>query len=181
MRAFIAIRTPPIEGPPNLDLSSGSDNHLTLRFLGEIEEGLVGIIGAALDVSLSSVPPFDLRLGAVGAFPTARHPRVVWAGVTQGSSETVALADRIGALLAPLGFPGERRPFVPHVTLFRVRTPADRPRAEILLASTAVVSSPTLRVADVLLQKSTLTRTGALHETLHRSPLGAAAASRDSE
>ncbi|MFZ1022802.1 MAG: RNA 2',3'-cyclic phosphodiesterase [Thermoplasmata archaeon] len=181
MRAFVAVRAPPIDGLAPLLLSPGSGRHLTLRFLGEIQEGQVGILGSALDQALASFPPFDLQLGGIGAFPSAQHPRVVWAGVTLGSSETVALAQQVESTLAPLGIPGEARPFVPHVTLFRIRTPTDRRRAETLLTSAAEVNSPTLRVTYVLLQKSTLTRNGAIHETLHRSPLGASDASSGSD
>jgi RNA 2',3'-cyclic 3'-phosphodiesterase len=172
VRAFVAIRAPLPQGPAVLDLASEGERHLTLLFLGEIEERHVELIGAALDAALAPYPSFDLRLGGVGAFPTHQHPRVVWAGVTAGCNETIALAAQVVNLLAPLGFRGDGRPFVPHVTLFRVRTPVDRRRAESLLAAAAELSSATVRVTEVLLRKSTLTRSGAIHETLHRSPLG---------
>jgi RNA 2',3'-cyclic 3'-phosphodiesterase len=172
VRAFIAIRTPPIEGGADLDHFPGVANHLTLRFLGEVEERLAEVIGSALDPALAPISPFDLQLAGVGAFPSPERPRVVWAGVSVGSRETATLAHLVEGVLAPLGFPREGRAFVPHVTLLRIRTSLDRRRAEVLLTSGAKVGSPVLRVTEVLVQKSTLTRTGAVHETLHRSPLG---------
>lgn len=69
------------------------------------------------------VTPFQLALGAAGAFPNLRHPRVLWVGIT-GKLETLqALQKRLEEVLATLGFPREEHSFSPHLTLGRVRDP----------------------------------------------------------
>ena len=102
--------------------------HLTLSFLGEVDEAALPAVKAALRRVAAAHPPHTLRVGGVGCFPgaaaAAAAPRVVWAGVEEGSGALAALQTDVAACLVPLGFPKERRPFSPHLTLGRV---ADRP------------------------------------------------------
>ncbi|WP_407691038.1 RNA 2',3'-cyclic phosphodiesterase [Rubrobacter marinus] len=134
--------------------------HLTLKFLGEVfEESLEGICGA-LRRACSAHAPFDARLKGLGAFPSPRRARVIWAGVDRGSEETTSLAASVEAALEPLGFRREGRPYMPHATLGRARGRS----VGVDLSKTDVLDSPLFRVASAELTKSTLTPGGSVYE-----------------
>ena len=157
------------EGPPG---HGGAPAHLTLRFLGEVPPERNAAIVAGLEVAARGSVPFSLRLEGVGAFPSADRPRVVWVGVSTGRAEVVELARRVRAALEP-EFGREPGEFVPHLTLFRVRSPSDRTAARELLAGARPLPPPRdVRVAELLLKASTLLPQGATHRTLHAIPLG---------
>src|SRR6266568_527239 len=96
--------------------------HLTLRFIGEVDdatllavkEGLAGVSGA----------PFPLAVQGVGHFPPGKHPRVLWVGLDAGPLLGELQRD-IETAVQAAGLPAEERPFSPHITLARLReTPA---------------------------------------------------------
>ena len=168
MRLFVAL-----ELGPASDTDVAAPHHLTLRFLGEVGPEAAGAVERAIAEAARASAPFDLVLEGVGAFPSRARPRVVWVGATAGAAETTALAGRLAEALARVGFPAERERFVPHVTLFRVRSPGEHRRAEALLSGQEPPPPRrAIRVREVLLKASTLTREGATHRTLRAFPLG---------
>jgi len=96
--------------------------HLTLKFLGNIEERKVEGIGEVLKKAACETHPFLIRIRGLGVFPHPRKPRVLWCGITKGEQQTQRLQKRIDRSLAPLGFEKEKRPFHPHLTLARIKT-----------------------------------------------------------
>ena len=109
--------------------------HVTMKFLGEVEEARSAAIGAALGEALRAVKPFDLTLGGGGAFPDSRHPKVLWVGVEKHPALEL-LANDVERTLSRFGFEPELRPFHPHVTIGRAKKDAApaavRPVAEQL-------------------------------------------------
>ena len=95
------------------------DLHITLRFLGEVDEALAAPIGAAVAAAVRGAKPFDLGLGGFGAFPDWAGPRVLWVGVERHPALELLAHDVEGAL-RPFGFEPELRPFRPHLTIGRV-------------------------------------------------------------
>src|SRR5688500_12713590 len=65
--------------------------HLTLLFLGEVDQREVIDVCRAVGAVASSLPAFGLTIAGAGAFPNARHPRIVWIGVDQGAEEVCSL------------------------------------------------------------------------------------------
>lgn len=106
--------------------------HLTLAFLGRVEDERVGEISAAVADALQGHVDFAVRLGALGAFPSVKRARVVWAGLDDPTGGLAGLADSVGAALEPLGFQREARAFRPHVTLARLKTPGQVDVSETL-------------------------------------------------
>ncbi len=145
--------------------------HVTLKFLGEVEEARVAEISAAL---AAAIEPFELRLqpAALGGFGGARL-RVIWVGL-QGDVEALAsLAGRVEAALTPLGFPRERRPFAAHLTLARVadRVPAaDRRELADLIDGYRPPPLPSMIVTDVSLMQSKLGPRGSVYQRLASFP-----------
>lgn len=170
MRAFVAVDlpAPSVGGTP---LRPDAPHHLTLAFLGDLDEARVPALAEALAARLRRSAPFDVTLGGVGAFPDPRRPRVVWVGFSAGGPELVRLAGEVREVLRALGLPVEERAFVPHLTLFRVRGRSDAERARLLLDRPPAGELGRTRVAEVLLKSSTLAAGGAVHRTIARFPL----------
>jgi 2'-5' RNA ligase len=132
-RAFVAVVPPDdvldavggaaatMEVPSTARCTTRPQWHLTLQFLGNRVD-FAAVAGAleALAVRGSAV-----QLGAAGAFPTERRGRVLWLGVSQGAELLVQLAAAVGALLEPVGYPPEARAYHAHLTLARLKAPAD--------------------------------------------------------
>lgn len=96
--------------------------HVTMKFLGPVEQDHIPEVLRAIGSSLSGLAPFDLQLTDLGAFPRITHPSVIWAGISTGSKDLKTIAARLEAAMEPLGFKRESREFSAHVTLGRVRS-----------------------------------------------------------
>lgn len=98
--------------------------HITLRFLGRIDE-------TTYERFLNSLAPvstrqrFRIRLEGFGAFPNEKRATVVWLGVDQGGGKLVDLASCAEDAAVSAGLEAEERPYRPHMTIARVRPPAD--------------------------------------------------------
>ena len=92
--------------------------HLTLRFLGELDDGVMADVGEAL--TLVPGMPFELRLKGIGHFPPRGEPRVLWVGVEK-NPELRRLKRRIDRTLKAVGLAPDGRKFAPHVTIARLR------------------------------------------------------------
>jgi RNA 2',3'-cyclic 3'-phosphodiesterase len=146
--------------------------HLTLKFLGAVPAERVAAVSAAIAATVATSPPFDLAVGGLGAFPSPARPRVVWAGISAGGPPLAALAAAVDAAMAPLGFAREARPFRGHLTLGRVRSPADvRPLAHAVDAAGALAFGA-WTAREIVLFESRFQPTRALHHALGAHPLG---------
>lgn len=136
--------------------------HLTLKFLGELETDRVVCVREAL--SSVRFDPFSVMPGNAGVFPSPQKPNVIWVGLAAGAQPCVALARSINEILASEGFP-EGRPFLPHLTLGRIKLDkGDEWRA--LLKRIRAVKWPSFTVREFTLYKSVLSRSGARHTPL---------------
>jgi 2'-5' RNA ligase len=140
---------------------SPANVHVTLKFLGEIFERTVTDIGSVLRQAATDVHPFSLRLVDVGVFPNERSPRVVWVGM-EGTEPLIKMAASLEEGCEPLGFPRERRPFSPHLTLARVRE-GFRPDVSEFLRKHHGQDLGSFRVERIKLKKSVLTPAGPIY------------------
>ena len=100
--------------------------HVTLLFLGEVDDRELHQVCRAVKDVAAGEPPFPLRVSGVGAFPTPRRPKILWAGITDGADELQRLYDKLEAKLLDLGcYRKEERGYTPHLTLGRVKSEAD--------------------------------------------------------
>ncbi len=134
--------------------------HLTLKFLGDIEEAQASAIAEALRRSLAGHPQFDLRTGRLGCFPNAKRPRVVWMGVEGDLDALAGLQLKVEEACTDLGFEREKRRFVPHLTLGRAS------RSAPVSLDKAPGESEPFTVTRISLMKSELTPGGAVHTRL---------------
>ena len=146
--------------------------HLTLRFLGESEEGTLTALSRTVESVGARYRPFTLELRGVGFFPNPRRPRVFWAGVYEPSGVLGELHNEIEASARKHGFEPETRNFAPHLTLARFRNP--RPHRGFVEVGQEFEGkvfgvSP---IGEVVLYRSILKREGAEYQVLQRYPLG---------
>ena len=95
------------------------DAHVTLCFLGSIQENRLGGVRAAAGRAFDGASAGAARMEGFGLFSDGKKPGVLWAGVTEGAEGIARLAQGLREALAREGFPLEARPFLPHVTLAR--------------------------------------------------------------
>ena len=147
--------------------------HLTLKFLGDVDDARESELGAALTEAAGRGEPHGvtIHVEGFGVFPDFKRPRVVWAGVTPDPVLEL-LQHRVEQVFSPLGFPTEARAFRPHITLGRAGRDA-RPRefAGLEEALTAVTFAETTLVPDMDLMQSTLQSGGAVYQVKHRGRL----------
>ena len=173
LRCFIAVTLPgPLKravGEVIIKLKeSGADIkwvpyenlHFTLKFLGATDEELIDEIKGALNKKLSHYAPFYIKIGGVGYFPGGRNPRVIWIGIEEQGSLADVYGD-VEEVMLKFGYPREGRPFSPHLTIGRVRSP--RRVAEVIkrLEEFRTIAFDGFEVKGVTLMKSELKPGGA--------------------
>lgn len=179
MRCFIAI---PLTGDITQGLSKiqsqlketgadvgwiKSDNiHLTLKFLGDVEETKVKIICQKLKEVVNKSACFESGIEKLGTFPSISNPRVVWIGMSKNEDKIIKLQQRIEEILEPLGFEKELRPFHPHLTLGRVKSKKNINQLIEKLKSLPVPPFEPIIVDRIILFQSILKPTGAEYTAL---------------
>jgi 2'-5' RNA ligase len=181
LRLFVAIGLPEAvrlrlaaleRGVPGARWLPPDNLHLTLRFIGEVNEGLAEDAASAL--ANVRAPAFEITLAGVGHFGPLKRAHSVWAGV-----EPCALLGRlhhnIESALVRAGFRPEGRKFRPHVTLARVRGETGHHLANFLAEHSTYRDGP-VSVTGFSLFVSHLTRNGAIYEAAETYPLSGAPA-----
>jgi 2'-5' RNA ligase len=143
--------------------------HITIRFIGHVDDTRADEIRAVLAPPLA-MEPFNLTIAGVGTFPPKGSPRVVWAGLTGGSDQLMALESTVSERLAGAGVPREERPYNPHLTLARVRDAAGL-RPAPFVGSLREISLGTTPVDAITLFESRLSPKGPTYVGLARTPL----------
>ena len=184
MRLFVALNLPPPvreglwtaaaplrEAGFPVKWARGGGIHVTLKFLGDVEDEREPELVAALGRAAAGARALPLVLEGFGVFPDLHRPRVIWAGIAPEPALEI-LQHRVEQEFAPLGFPTEARAFRPHVTLGRA-TRAARPRdftgLEALLGRLEF-SAPAL-VGAIDLMQSALQSGGAVYHVRHSERL----------
>ncbi|MBP1718385.1 MAG: 2-5 ligase [Deltaproteobacteria bacterium] len=179
VRSFIAIEIPEVLRQKLRDFlrdlkNTGADVkwirpdaiHLTLKFLGAVEQDLLERVSLSLGPVVEKFVPFELRAEGAGFFPSFRKPRVVWAGLIDEEGTVSRLQREIEMTTAGLGFPSEDRPFKPHLTLGRVRSPKGKNPLTEIIEGNSDLELGSFRVERVVLFRSDLRPEGAVYTKL---------------
>ena len=173
-RLFVAVGLPDSfkaavrqlqSGLPNARWVQADSLHLTLAFIGDVNEGTQRGIEAGLNSV--SAPALDLNISGLGRFPPRGAPRVLWVGIAPEAGIAV-LAQAVRSTLENIGMPGERREFRPHVTVARFRQRAPAAELERYLAANKHFRTGQARFASFHLFSSEL-RPGGARYTIERS------------
>ena len=193
MRAFLAIPFGPDEHRLLVSLQSSlatmpalddfrwmrpQNIHVTLRFLGDIEEEQAAAAAEVLRRAGEGAPVFDISIDRFGVFPHLKRPNVLWAGPSETPEPLVEFEASLSRYLVEAGFPSAEGPFRPHLTIARRRS-RDRPLAglegELEVAEQRWLTPPLIcRAREAVLFRSELNPSGAIHTTLEKVTLGQA-------
>jgi RNA 2',3'-cyclic 3'-phosphodiesterase len=135
LRMFVALFPPPelvgtlsrVQDQLGKDLSEGAIRwtrpdqiHLTVQFLGAVAserlEEFKGVISSAAE----RTAPFTLVARGLGAFPSQKAPRILWAGLEGDLAPLEQLQELVASVMEKSGIPREERAFHPHLTIGRV-------------------------------------------------------------
>ncbi len=148
--------------------------HITLKFLGNVEEHRINELAQALRHAVAEQEPFSLQPAGCGAFPTIKNMRVAWIGVQGDTARLSALQQRVEEALTPLGFPPEKRPFRAHLTIGRIKGRRNHKGLQQALLAGRSYEGVVFDVSEVVLYKSDLKPDGAVYTPLHRIAFGRA-------
>jgi 2'-5' RNA ligase len=177
LRLFVGIALPPEQKLTLSTLCLGlhgvrwvdpGNFHVTLRFVGEVNEGVADDIDEALAEIRS--PRFDLAVAGTGLFGPPEKPRLLYAGLDK-EPQLVRLHERIEAALARIGLPPEGRRYTPHVTLAQCQA-AHPAEIQAYIARNNLLRLPTFTVDHFHLIRSYLTKAGSVYEDVAEYTLG---------
>jgi 2'-5' RNA ligase len=176
LRLFVGIDLPPetklalsviAAGLPGVKWVDPGNYHVTLRFIGEVDEGMA----ADIDTELAGIRArrFALCIAGVDLFGTEDKPRILYAGVER-TPALVELRDKVGAALGRAGVAPEGRAFTPHVTLADIRAGRHADLGHYL-ENHNLLRLPEIAVDRFQLVQSYLTKAGSLYEAAAEYPL----------
>jgi len=182
MRCFIALDLPEsvcvelsgaiagLHGHGDVRWVDAAAMHLTLRFLGELDGPQMQAVREAMPTAW---PPIRLAIAGLGVFPPRGSLRVVWAGLRGSLEDLAGLAGSLERVALAAGLPAAPRPFHPHVTLGRLRSPrGSGPLAQLVAEMSMAVRSEPFVASAVTMYESELTARGAVYSVLHRVNFG---------
>ena len=138
--------------------------HVTMRFLGNVTPRTVEAVFE--EMKKTQFAPFNVQIKGLGAFPDVRHPRVVWAGITEGANELRGIFSQVEPRLRALGFAPDEKGFSPHLTIARVRSARNKAQLSQFVTENAGYDFGTIRAECFRLKQSVLSPRGPVYSTL---------------
>jgi 2'-5' RNA ligase len=172
LRLFVGIDLPPelklalstlCTGLPGARWIDAGNYHITLRFIGAVDEGLASDID--LELARIRAPQFTLGLAGIGSF----GERQLYVGVERNEA-LGHLRDKVESALVRGGLAPESRRFTPHVTLARLRRGDGT--LPLYLAANALYRAPPFPVTHFTLIASYLTKSDSIYEDQAEYRLG---------
>lgn len=146
---------------PFLKIVPTENFHITIKFFGPVENRIADMITEKF-LSIGRLSKVGYRIEGVGAFPSAENPSVIWAGMKCEEKPLTEIVNPVESLASSLGFPPEKRKYVPHLTLARVKkekaVPSDLKK---FLAADSGKLFGSSAFKELVLYESVLKRTGA--------------------
>ncbi len=150
-----------------------ANQHVTMQFLGDVEDNILADVCKAIAYAASEIEPFKFDVQGIQCIPPeGRQLRFVWAGVVDCDDGLARLYQALEESVAELGFPPERRPFKPHLTLARIKYAPDPEAIRQAAEGLADAYFGTQHAAELVAYTSILTPDGPVYTALSRSRLG---------
>ena len=144
--------------------------HLTLRFLGDIEQNDVPVLEDHIKQNIVGLQPFPIKLAGLGCFPNMRRPRVVWIGVDGTMNSLQTLAECVEKSCMEVGYGKGDKQFSAHLTIGRIKEPRGLEPLIKCLETTEFISSDFI-VEQVIIFKSDLSPRGPTYTPLKKIKL----------
>lgn len=141
--------------------------HITLKFIGAMDEEKIEAVVTIIKDSVIHIKPFDLDYRGVGALPTEKNPRVVFAHVIDTGGVLTRIHERLDNQLVALGVEHEDRKFNAHLTVGRIKTRRNVRKLIENLNSYNGFDFGSEHVTQVVLMKSDLSPEGPIYTKLH--------------
>ncbi len=153
-----------------LNMVEPENRHLTLKFLGDVDESSLGDIADVLRGVACGFAPMLIGVSGAGVFPDRHYVKVVWIGF-RGSRPLIKLAHDIDNAMTGLGFEEEGREYRPHLTIARVKAVRDRDALLSIVDEYRDTQLGEMNVGAVKLMTSELTPDGPLYRVVCEIPL----------
>jgi len=145
--------------------------HLTIHFFGNVPRENVKGLCAIMNAVSANTRPVVLNLKGIGVFPDMKRPGVLWAGIENPSGNLEKFVRSVRSEVETLGYEIERRPFIPHATLGRVKSlppevPFDKTLSELHLPLPSIIRT----IDRFVLYRSEIHPAGAVHEKVSEFP-----------
>jgi len=148
----------------DLKLVEPKNIHVTLRFLGNITVPMAEKIFD--EMRKVQFTPFDFKICGIGAFPSLRYPRVLWAGIKEGAEQLRSIFNQLEPRLRNLGFAPDAKGFSPHLTIARVKSGRQKAKLANFINENANYDFGVIEAHCLRLKKSDLTPKGPIYSTL---------------
>lgn len=158
------MQTRAIQTGADLKLVETDNIHMTIRFLGDITLNMADKI--FLEMSKIQFKPFVVQLTGLGVFPSLSYPRVLWAGIKQGSEQLQNVVSQIEPRLQSLGFSPDPKGFSPHLTIARIRSGRNKPQLAEFVTKNEKYDFGSVNAECLRLKRSELTPKGPIYSTL---------------
>ena len=146
--------------------------HLTLKFLGNIDEPKIDPIAKSTEGLTDALSPFPLKVRGLGAFPHFKNPRVIWVGLIDGGVVLSSFQKALEIELEKIGLEPEDRSFHPHLTLGRVKSNRGRDELVGRMERYREEEFGDFQVERVILFRSDLKPSGPIYTPLREIKLG---------
>ena len=148
-----------------LKLVEPQNIHITLKFLGDTDENLIGKIEDILKESVSDIKPFEIILKGAGVFPNQNYIKVMWIGI-ENTEQLGKIANKIDEQISGLGFDREKRRFSAHLTIARVKSAKNKDNLIQIIEKYKEIEFGRITVHSIKLKQSELTPKGPIYTTL---------------
>lgn len=145
--------------------------HLTMKFLGDVDDSMIMDVCRACDRAAQSHQSFDIELGSVGTFPNAGAARVIWAGLTAGIEPVRSLYNSLEEQMHELRFNAEEKKFNPHTTLARIKLAETGRKVSEIVANLQTLPFGIQTVEHLTIFQSVLENEGAAYNVIHKAAL----------
>jgi RNA 2',3'-cyclic 3'-phosphodiesterase len=144
--------------------------HLTLKFLGDTDEKYLSKLIIIVENISSEISNFKLKIAETGVFPNAKNPRILWIDVKDEAGNLAKINSLLEAECERIGFAKEKRKFVPHLTIGRIREPqtAQNLARKHLENNFAPVE---FDISEIVIYESKLLPTGAIYSVVSKHAL----------
>jgi 2'-5' RNA ligase len=181
LRGFIAIDIEPFpklvqfeneirNTGANVKLVEPENVHITLKFLGDTDEGYIDQIGEIIKDAVKETDSFEIQLKGAGVFPNQNYIKVMWIGIKNGV-QIGKIASKIDEQISGLGFKKEKRDFSAHLTIARVRSAKNKEKILQIIEKYRDMEFGNFKVNYIKLKKSELTSKGPIYTTLREIKL----------
>ena len=153
-----------VETGADLKVVQPQNIHITVRFLGDINSGMVEKVYETM--KQVQFTPFNIEIHGLGVFPSLNYPRVVWAGMTNGAEQVKNIFSQLEPQLRSLGFEADAHGFSPHLTIARVRSGTNKQLLAELISKKRNYEFGLIKAECLRLKKSQLSQKGPTYSTI---------------